>query len=140
MIPIEIVMSRAYSLVPGSESLRGRLLTHIVDTPLVAVQTREVILRTLGSNLGPIFTELNNAKRTLQVTICEKRNSIPIDRELVAWDRDYLNVANSLTDFAVSPQHLALMKSALQSLNPVFRVAARCAIILMVAYVEQRGG
>lgn len=139
MLDIEIVLSRKYSVVPGSETLRSRLLAHIVDTNLLAVQTRELILRVLDSNLSSIFVELNRDKLKLKVDICEKRNSIPIDRELHAWDGDYVQVATRLKDFNVAPSRVALLLSALKSTNPVYRVAARCAIILMVAYVEQQG-
>lgn len=138
MIDIEIVMSKPLTIVPGAEALRGRLLAHIVDTPLVAVQTREVVLRVLNSNLGPIYVALNNTKHVLFVDICEKRNTIPIDRELRAWDRDYIDVARQFKNYETSPQSTELLLSALRSVNPVFRLAARCAIILMAAYIEQR--
>ncbi|RLI88023.1 MAG: hypothetical protein DRP01_00285 [Archaeoglobales archaeon] len=140
MIDIEIVMSKPFTIVPGAEALRGRLLAHIVDTSFIAVRTREVVLRVLNSNLGPMYVTLNNDRNVLLVDICEKRNSVPIDHELRAWDKDYVDVARRFKDFEITPQSIDLLLSALNSVNPVFRLAARCAIILMAAYIEQRSG
>jgi hypothetical protein len=136
MIPLEVVLSQPFTVVSQAEMLRNRTLDHIVSVQLRPVQTRELILRTLHSNLAGIFVDLVNQQKQLEVLICEKRNSIPIDEELRQYDLLYQNVAESFTSFGLKKQYGELLVSSLKSSNAVLRVAARCAIIVMAATVE----
>jgi len=139
MIPLEEVMAARFTRVPNAELLRNRTLDHIVSTSLRAVQTREAILRTLHSNLSAIFVDLVNQQKTLEVLICEKRNSIPIDNELRQYDLLYENVALSFRDYRIKSEYVDMIVASLKSTNAVLRVAARCAIVVMSAIIEMRG-
>jgi len=136
MIDVEIRMSQPCLTIPEAERLRQHLLQHIVDINNVAVQTRETILRTLNSNLGPMFFKLYSRSKGLQVEICEKRNSLVIDEELKVNDVFYRQVVGSLKNYNVSKQHLDLMLEGLASNSAIMRVAARCSVVLMVTFVE----
>jgi hypothetical protein len=139
MIPLEMVMAMPFTRVPNSELLRNRTLDHIVSSPLRAVQTREAILRTLHSNLSAIFVDLVNQQKTLEVLICEKRNSIPVDNELLQYALLYENVAKSFVTFGIKSTYVDLVIASLKSSNAVLRVAARCAIVILSAIIEMRG-
>jgi hypothetical protein len=138
MIPIEVVMSRAFTRITQCEKLRNRTLDHIVSSTLRSVQTREVVLRTLHSNLAGIYVDLVNQQKELEVLICEKRNSIPIDSELLQYDLMYEEAANSFKLFGINKDYGDKFIAALKSSNAVLRVAARCAIVLMAANIEMR--
>jgi hypothetical protein len=139
MIPLEMVMAMPFTRVPNAELLRNRTLDHIVSSPLRAVQTREAILRTLHSNLSAIFVDLVNQQKTLEVLICEKRNSIPVDNELLQYALLYENVAKSFVTFGIKSTYVDLVIASLKSSNAVLRVAARCAIVILSAIIEMRG-
>jgi hypothetical protein len=139
MILLEEVMAARFTRVPNAELLRNRTLDHIVSTPLRAVQTRETILRTLHSNLAAIFVDLVNQQKNLEVLICEKRNSIPIDNELRQYDLLYENVALSFSNYRIKAEYVGMIVASLKSTNAVLRVAARCAIVVMSAIIEMRG-
>jgi hypothetical protein len=139
MIPLEEVMAARFLRVPNAELLRNRTLDHIANTELREVQTREVILRTLRSNLSAIFVDLVNQQKTLEVLICEKRNSIPIDTELRQYDLLYENVAASFVNYRINEEYVNMLIASLKSTNAVLRVAARCAIVIMSAIIEMRG-
>lgn len=136
MIDIEMRMAQPLLRIPEAERLRQHVLSHIVDINNVAVETREVCLRVLNSNLGPVFFYLNPQAASLQVPICEKRNSIDIDYDLKVFDQFYPKVVDSLQGYNVSKQHLALIREGLKANNAIMRVAARCAVVLLVTYVE----
>jgi hypothetical protein len=136
MIDIEIRMSQPLLRIPEAERLRQHLLLHIVDINNVAVQTRETLLRVLNSNLGPVFFNLNPKWQSLIVLICEKRNSLDIDNDLKVYDVFYSQVLSALRKYNVLPQHVELIAAGLKSNSAIMRVAARCAVVLLVAYVE----
>lgn len=136
MIDVEIRMSQPCLTIPEAERVRQHLLTHIVDINNAAVQTRETVLRVLNSTLGAAFFKLYAISKSLQVEICEKRNSLVIDEELKVNDVFYKQVINSLRRYNVSKQHLDLMLEGLTSNSAIMRVAARCSVVLMVAFVE----
>jgi hypothetical protein len=105
------------------------------------VQTREVILRVLHSNLSAMFVDLTNQQKDLEVLICEKRNSIPIDTELLPYELMYREAAASLIPLGINKLYtdkLITAVSSSTSSNAVLRVAARCAIVVMSAIVEMR--
>ena len=139
MIPLEEVMAARFTIVLNAELLRNRTLDHLVNTQLKSVQTREAILRTLRSNMSAIFVDLVNQRKVLEVLICEKRNSIPIDNELLQYDLLYENVAKSFINYRVKTEYIDLIVTSLRSTNAVLRVAARCAIVVMSAIIEMRG-
>lgn len=139
MIPIEVTMSQPFNRMSQMEELRNRLLTHLVDTPLVAVQTRETILRVLNSNLAAMYPALLPTQDSLKVLICEKRNSIPIDQELYSFDARWKNGVKTFVRYGVIEPHVNLILEGLDSQSPVYRIAARCAGILTAAYIEAAG-
>jgi hypothetical protein len=139
MIPIEVVMSRSFTKMSHMETLRARLLTHVVDTPLVAVQTRETVLRVLNSNLAAMYPAILPIKTSLKVLICEKRNSIPIDQELRPYDSQWKDGIRTFIDYGVIPPHVDLILEGIDSQSPVYRTAARCSAILTAAYIEAVG-
>lgn len=136
MIDVEVVMSRPFTYMVPYNTLRQRLLNAVVDTNLVAVQTREVTLRSLNTLLGPIFLRLAPQKKSLQVLICEKRNSVDIDNELSDLNPFYLDAARQLFDYGLPQQQVDLLVAALTSNSPVLRVAGKCAVILVAAFTE----
>lgn len=136
MIPVEVTMSQEFSTLLEMESVRKRLLNTIVDTKENPVRTREVILRVLHSNLGPAFTLLRNVQADLDVTVCSKRSSIDIDKELTPWNRDFESALRSLSNHGVPKMTIDLIMTALRSLSAPYRVAGRCAVVLLAAFVE----
>lgn len=136
MIDVEQVLAVPFTHMNTYNTLRVRLLEDIVNTTLVAVQTREVVLRSLNSLLGPMFYRLAPQRKTLQVLICEKKNSVTIDSDLSDLVSFYLSAARSLSSFGVPTQQIELLVSALSSNSPVMRVAGKCAVILLVAFIE----
>ena len=136
MIDVEVIMSKQFILLEQYNGLRVALMDHIVDTELVAVRTREVVLRTLNGMLGPIFARLTPRKKSLQVIICEKRSSVDIDSDLAKLDPFFRASIVDLRKYSVPPQQVSLILSAFDSASPVLRVAGRCATILLYSYIE----
>jgi len=136
MIDVEIVMSRPYVLLSEYNTLRRRLLDNIVDTRLVAVQTREVVLRTLDSQYGPIFARLRSQSKALHVEICEKRNVLDIEADLESLNPFYLEAVRGAIQYGVPKQHLDQISSALISNSPVLRVNGKCAAVLLFSFIE----
>lgn len=136
MIDVEIVMSQQYVLMSPYNTLRKRLLDDIVNTDLVAVQTREVVLRTINSEYGSIFARLRPQKASLQVEICEKRNVIDIEADLETLNPFYVSALRGLTGFGVPKPHLDRIETALLSNSPIFKVVGKCATILLISFIE----
>lgn len=136
MIDVEERMSRPCLTIKGAEKVRQHLLMHIVDINQPAVQTRETVLRVLNSNLGPMFFKLKSQTKELQVLICEKKNSIILDDELSVYNDFYDEVLSGLGKQNVTKQHLDMILAASRSNNAILRVASKCAVVLMVAFVE----
>lgn len=140
MIDIEVRMSRPFVSMVFLERERVKLLEALVDTTLWAVRTRDGVLRVMNGDLGAVFTRLLPQKKYLQVLICEKRRAIDIDRDVVWLDRSFVSGVERLLQYGIQEQHIALMRSALQSGSPIQRVAGRCAVILIAAYLELDAG
>jgi hypothetical protein len=136
MIDVEITMSQPFSYLSELEILRARLLDKIVTVDNSSVQTREVVLRVLNNTLAPIFARLTPRTEELQVLICEKRNSLDIESDLVMLNPFYLEGAKSLLRYGLPQQQIDLLVSALTSNNPVLRVAGKCATVLVASYIE----
>lgn len=136
MIDVEYVMSRPFQYMLPYETLRARLLENIVDSTLPAVRTREVVLRTINTMLGPMFARLAPQRKSLQVKICEKLSSPVIEESLADLNPFYRAAAEMFTNYPVPQQQVDLMISSLDSSSVVMRVAAKCAIILLAAYIE----
>lgn len=136
MIDVEIVMSQPFTYMAPFNTLRKRLLDAIVDTDKVAVQTREIVLRSLNTSLGSIFVRLAPQKKDLQVLICEKRNSNDIEADLLSLAPFYLDAANQLFDYGLPRRQIDLLEAALESNSPVLRVAGKCAVILIASLYE----
>ena len=138
MIDIEVVMSQPFTIVSGAEVLRKLLLEKLVDINLVAVQTRECLLRTLNSNVGPLFNTVNPRYNEIKALICEKRNSVVIDRELSSYDFQFLQGIQGLKNYGVNSVNISVLEKAFKSSSPILRVAARCAYILTATQIEMR--
>lgn len=136
MIDVEVVMSRPFQAMSAYNTLRQRLLDDIVYSVLPAVQTREVVLRTLNTLLGPMFARLTPQKAALQVLICEKKNSVDIESDLSDVSPFYSAAAESLIQYNLPPQQILLLKAALTSNSPIMRVAGKSAVILLCSFIE----
>lgn len=136
MIDVEQTLSVPFTYMTTYNTLRVRLLEDVVDSILKPVQTREVVLRAINSLLGPMFYRLAAQKKALQVLICEKKDSISIETDLVDLNSFYLSAAQALSGFRVPSQQIELLVSALESKSPVMRVAGKCATILLAAFIE----
>jgi hypothetical protein len=136
MIDVETVMSRSFQTMAAYETLRAKFLRQVVSTDMKAVQTRETVLRVLGSNLAPIYQRILPQKEALQANICEKRNSKVIDDALLAERPFFMNAARAFFDYGLPASQVDLLVSALESNSPVLRVAGMAAVILLAAYME----
>ena len=136
MIDVEVIMSSKFTYAIEFEILRAKLLDKIVNTDLKAVQTREVVLRSINQILGPIFARLEPIKQELQVLICEKRRSTDIEADLSYLNTDFVSSVNTFSKYGVQSQHLALITAALESNSPIVRVAGKCAVILLASFIE----
>lgn len=140
MISFESRMAAPFVTMAHLEKLRVRTLSKVVSVAIPSVQTREVVLRTLNSNLGPIFVDLYNQYEDLKAYICEKRNSVKIYEDLAELDREYKRGSLSLTDYGIQEQTRDLIYEAILSENVIFRVAARCALIVAGTAIEIERG
>ena len=138
MIDVETQMSTPFSVMSDYEVLRTRLLENIVDTPLVAVSTRECVLRVLNSDLGPILVRLYSQKKDLQTYVCEKRHATEIDEDIAVYPISYAEGARGFLQYRVPQQSIDLLLSALESHSPFLRVASRCAVVLIAAYIVSK--
>ena len=136
MIDIELVMSKPFTVMTGAETLRKMLLEQLVSINLVAVQTRECILRVLNSNVGPLFSMVNPRFNDLKVLICEKKNTVVIDDALISQDFQFRDGIRSLESYGVTKTNITVLLEALNSSSAVLRVAARCAFILAATLIE----
>jgi len=129
-------MAVPFVTMSAHNTLRRRLLDDVVDTTLIAVQTRETVLRVLNSTMGPMFARLASQKEALQVTICEKRQSIEIEADLADLVPFYQSGARDLLRYGVPIQQVDLILEALGSGSPILQVAGKCATILLAAFIE----
>jgi len=136
MVDVELIMSVPFQHMVQFNVLRKRLLNCIVGTELIAVQTREIILRSLNTLLGPIFVRLAPQKKSLQALICEKRDSPAIEADIADLSPFYISAAQELLAYRVPQQQIDLLVSALESNNPVMRIAGKCATILLISLIE----
>ena len=136
MIDVEAVMAVPYVFMAAFSTLRKKLLDAVVDSLEASVQTREVVLRTLHSQYGPIFARLTPQLPLLEVDICEKRNSLDVEADLSDLNPFYREALRSLNVYRVPVQHLAQLDTALTSNSPILRVAGKCATILLISYIE----
>jgi len=140
MVDVEVRMSRPFSTLDFLERERVKLLDALVDTPLWAVRTRDCVLRVMNGDLGAIFVRMASQTKYLQALICEKRRAIDIDQDVSWTDRGFIRGLERLNQYGIQEQHIALMRSALQSSSPIQRVAGRCAVILIAAFLELDAG
>jgi hypothetical protein len=140
MIDVEVRMSTPFVTLRFLERERVKLTDALVLSTSWPVKTRDAVLRVMNGDLGSIFTRLYPQKDSLQVLICEKRRALDIDSDITWLDRSFLSGNAKLTSYGVQEQHVALMRSALQSESPIQRVAGRCAVILISAYLELDAG
>lgn len=136
MIDVEVRMASPFVTVSFLERERVKLTDALVDSTLWTVKTRDVVLRVMNGDLGSIFTRLYSQKKGLQALICEKRRALDIDNDVTWLDRSFISGNAHLLGYGIHEQHIALMRSALQSESPIQRVAGRCAVILVAAYLE----
>lgn len=136
MIDVETTMSKPFVYLSQFNMLRKRLMNSVVDTELLPVQTREVVLRSLNTLLGPIFARLAPRKKALQVLICEKRNSPAIEADLGEVTAFYTTAVRELIAYNFPQQQIDLLVAALESSSPVMRVSGKCATVLLMAFIE----
>ena len=140
MIDIEVRMSQPFVTMREMERERVKLFEVLVATPLWAVRTRDAVLRVLNGDLGAIFTRLLPRKSELQVPICEKRRATDIDADIDWLSSAYIEDVARLYKTGITQQQAELLYTALKSESPVQRVAGRCAVILLAAYIEYDEG
>lgn len=139
MIPVEIAMSKPFTVMTTINGLRGRVMGVIVDTTDKSVRTRETLLRVLHSNIGSVFSDYRTSQADLEVLICEKRNSIEVAADLDYYQREFLAAEPLFRAQRVSPDQIGLIHNALVSKNAILRVAGYCAVVLLGAVIEIRG-
>lgn len=138
MLPVEVVMSRPFTIYTQFNGLRRRVVTAVVDTTDSAVRTREVLLRVLHSNLASIFVDYKNIQQDIEVIICEKRSSLDIAGSLDFYQKEFIAGMPALRQAGVSLTYLELIYNALRSNNAILRVAGYCSFILLVSILELR--
>lgn len=136
MIEVEQVMAQKWGSFVQYDHLRVSLLDNIVDTDLIAVRTREVLLRSINGMIGPVFARTFPQKKSLQVTICEKRNSVLVDAAINYKDPYYRDAIRDLAKHRVPQQQRELLLASLESNSPIIRVSGRCAIVLLYSYIQ----
>ena len=136
MIYVGWRMSRPWTVYPRQDHLRFLLLNSVTGSELKAVQTREVVLRVMNNILAPIFARLYPQKKGLQATICEKRSATLIENDLAQYQRKYMDLLRMLPPLQVPVQQKELLRNALESSNPALRVAGKCALVLLVSYMQ----
>ena len=136
MTDVEKVLGAPFTVLTDYNFLRDLTLTSLVDTDLVAVQTRECVLRVLRSPLWAIFVRLHADQDRYPVTICERKNASVIEALLAPYDDKFSAAALNLYNYGIHKQHVNLLTAGLISKTLVVRVAARCAIILLATLVE----
>ena len=136
MIDVEVVMSTPFRYLGHFNLLRKRLLDSITDSTLLAVQTREVVLRSLNTLLGPMFARLAPRKKSLQALICEKRTSPVVLASLSDSLYFYPAAAKELVSYGVPSQQVDLLVAALESSSPIMQVAGQCATVLLMSFIE----
>lgn len=138
MIPVEIALSRSFTVLTKMNGLRSRVLGVIVDTTEPAVRTREVLLRVLHSNVGSVFSDYKGVQTDLEAIICEKRNSLNIADDLDYYQREFIDVLRDVNLTGVSAEQLEIVYGTLRSKNAIMRVAGYCAVVLLGAIIEIR--
>jgi hypothetical protein len=138
MLPVEIALSRSFSVLTKMNGLRSRVLGVIVDTTESAVRTREILLRVLHSNVGSVFSDYKGVQADLEAIICEKRNSLDVAADLDYYQREFVDVLRDLQAVNISKEQLDIIYGALRSKNAIMRVAGYCAVVLLGAIIEIR--
>jgi hypothetical protein len=136
MIDVEIVMSQPFPILEDWNYLRARVEEAIVDIDVAAVQTRETVLRAINGQLGSIFQRLASQKKDLQVLICEKRNSVEIERDLQDLNTVFVQKIPELISLGIQKQYTDLLLSSIRSNSVIMRVAGKAATILLVSFIE----
>jgi hypothetical protein len=138
MIPVEVALSRPFSVLTKLNGIRSRVMGVIVDTTDASVRTREVLLRVLHSNVGSVFSDYKGIQADLEAIICEKRNSLDIATDLDYYQREFIEVLRDIRLTGVSKEQLDLVYGALRSKNAIMRVAGYCSVVLLGAIIEIR--
>jgi len=138
MIPVEVAMARLFTVIPTINGLRSRVLGVIVDTEDKAVRTREILLRVLHSNTGAVFSDYRGVQASLEVLICEKRNSLDVAADLDFYIREFIEALRTFALYGISAEQLELIYASLRSKNAIMRVSGYCAVVLLGAVIEIR--
>ncbi len=136
MTEIEARMALPFVTMASSEMLRVYLLESIVDTDLMAVRTRESILRVVNSLIGPAIPSVYATRDRIQTLICEKRRSTDIDSDIHANPVSYIQGARQLRNHKVVQPTIDILLGALESNSPITRVAGRCAVVVLCTLIE----
>jgi hypothetical protein len=138
MLPVEIAMSRSFTVLPELNVLRSRVLGVVADTTDPTVRTREVLLRVLHSNVGSVFSDYKLIQPDLEVIICEKRNSLEVAADLDYYQREFIQDLGYFGAIGVATEQLQIIYEAIRSNNAIMRVAGYCAAVLLGAIIEIR--
>jgi len=136
MTDLEVRMAQPFTIMADIELQRKTLLAYIVDTQLAAVRTRECVLRTVNSDLGPIVTNVYNDRALLQTLICEKRTAINIDMDIAYQGVEYTTAPQLLKVHGLQGPQADVVSSAVSSHSPIVRVSGYCAIIVIATLIE----
>jgi len=136
MTEVEVRMSLPFVTLESLEMLRVYLLESIVDTDLMAVRTRESVLRVVNSLIGPAVPSVYATRDSVQALICEKRRSTDIDTAIRATPVSYIKGVQQLLTYNITQPTIDLILGALESNSPIMRVAGRCAVVLLCTLIE----
>jgi len=136
MTDLEVRMAQPFTVMAAIELQRKTLLSYVVNTSLDAVRTREVVLRTINSDLGPIVTNVYSERTLLQTLICEKRTAIDIDTDIVDQGVAYTSAPQLLQAHGLQGPQADVISSAVSSHSPIMRVAGYCSIIVVATLIE----
>ena len=136
MTDLEVRMAQPFSILSAIELQRKTLLNYVVDTHLLAVRTRECVLRTVNSDLGPLVTNVYQERDLLQALICEKRRALDIEADIVERGVDYVSAAQLLQVYGLQEPQVVVLEAALKSNSPIVRVSGKCAVIVIATLIE----
>lgn len=140
MIALEKIIAVPFVRLASYDFLREALYNVIVSTENPAVRTREILLRVINSSLVSLFPKLYPQKKTLPVTICEKRESFDIYLDVAHLKLEYINAVLSLEKVKIPQNQLSVIVDAMGSKDIMLRVASLCAAVVLMAYIEMELG
>jgi hypothetical protein len=133
---LEFRITTRLTIFSQYEHLRTLLLESLTSTNNDTVQSRELVLRVMASELAPVFVKVITVD--LSTDILEKIKVTEIEAKIKDQYIYFETILTDLITHGVPKAQTELIKNALQSETPKLRVAACCAIILLLILVERR--